>query len=139
MLIQLRVTMLIIIVILFIFFINMLRKQKLDLKYCLVWIFALLGIAVLCIFPGLLDSLSNLLGIDVPVNTLFLVGIAFLALICISLTIVVSRLSDRLRKLTQNIAIFEIESGKKISDIKGVSENKDVNDLTEQRNNGTEL
>jgi len=105
--------MLIIIVALFIFFIVMLRRQKLDLKYCLVWIFALLGITVLCIFPGLLDSLSVLLGIDVPVNTLFLVGIAFLACICISLTIVVSRLSARLRKLTQNIAILEFEAGKK--------------------------
>jgi len=113
MLIQLRITMLVIIVALLIFFISLLRKQKLDLKYCLVWIFALIGVAVLCIFPALLDKLSILFGIGIPVNTLFLIGIAFLACICISLTIVVSRLSDRLRKLTQNIAILEFESAKK--------------------------
>jgi hypothetical protein len=41
---------------------------------------------------------------------LFIVCIAFLACICISLTIVVSRLSERLRKLTQNIAICEYEN-----------------------------
>ena len=113
MLIQLRVTMLVIIIALLIFFVSLLRKQKLDLKYCLVWIFALVGVAVLCIFPGLLDRLSVLFGIGIPVNTLFLVGIAFLACICISLTIVVSHLSDKLRKLTQNIAILEFESAKK--------------------------
>jgi len=112
MLIELRISMLIIIVAFFVFFITMLRKQKLILKYCLVWIVALLGIAVFCIFPGLLDSLSAFLGIAVPVFTLFLICIAFLTCICISLTIVVSSLYDRLRKLTQNIAILECEARK---------------------------
>ena len=110
MLIELRLIMLVIIVGLFIFFISMLRRNKLDLKYCLVWLFALTGIAVFCAFPGLLDDLSDLLGIGVPVNALFLVCIAFLACICISLTVVVSRLSARLRQLTQNIAIMEGEA-----------------------------
>jgi len=111
MLIELRISMLVIIVGLFIFFFSMLRKKKLDLKYCLVWMFALLGIAVFCIFPGLLDSLSGILGIGVPVNTLFLICIAFLTFICISLTVVVSRLSARLRQLTQNLAVLEFDSG----------------------------
>jgi len=126
MLIQLRVTMLVIIVALLIFFISLLRKQKLDLKYCLVWIFALIGVAVLCIFPSLLDRLSILFGIGIPVNTLFLVGIAFLACISISLTIVVSRLSDRLRKLTQNIAILEYESVKKEESLKNETGKNDA-------------
>jgi len=109
MLIELRLIMLVIIVGLFIFFISMLRRKKLDLKYCLVWLFALAGVAAFCAFPGLLDDLSALLGIHVPVFTLFLVCIAFLAFICVSLTIVVSRLSARLRQLTQNIGIMEGE------------------------------
>ena len=109
MLIELRIIMIVIIVALLVFFVGMLRKQKLDMKYCLVWVFALLGVAVFCIFPGLLGSFSSLLGIELPVNTLFLICIAFLTCICISLTIVVSRLSARLRKLTQNIAISENE------------------------------
>ena len=112
MFIELRVIMLVIIVIMLIFFITMLRKQKLDLKYCLVWLFGLFCIAVVCIFPGLLEYLSGLLGIEVPVNALFLICIAFLACISISLTVVVSRLSARLRKLTQNIAILECEARK---------------------------
>jgi hypothetical protein len=112
MLIELRLLMLFVIAVLFIFFIYMLRKGKMDLKYCLVWLFGLFGIAIFCIFPGLLFGLSNLLGIEVAANMLFLVCIAFLACICISLTVVVSRLSNRLRQLTQNIAILECESRK---------------------------
>ena len=117
MLIELRITMLVIIAALFVFIISLLRRQKLDLKYCIVWIIALSGIAILCVSPPLLDRLSVFFGIDVPVNTLFMVCIAFLACICISLTVVVSRLSDRLRKLTQNIAILEGEA-EKMSDQK---------------------
>jgi len=114
----------------------MLRSKKLDLKYCLVWLFALTGVAVFCAFPGLLDSLSGLLGIGVPVNTLFLVCIAFLACICISLTIVVSRLSDRLRKLTQNIAVAEFESEKKMKDFI-TDKDSSSNTQSPERNEGT--
>ncbi|MCL2627439.1 MAG: DUF2304 domain-containing protein [Oscillospiraceae bacterium] len=110
MLIGLRILMLTVIAGMFVFFIILLRKQKIELRYCLVWLLSLVGIAVFCIFPHILDRLSALLGIDTPVNTFFLICIAFLACICISLTVVVSRLSDRLRKLTQNIAISEFES-----------------------------
>ena len=109
MLIELRILILIIIAVLFVFFIHMLRSKKLELKYCLVWIIGLLGMAVFCAFPRLLRVFSDLLGIETSVNTLFLVCIAFLAFICVSLTVAVSRLSARLRELTQNIAIKEFE------------------------------
>jgi len=109
MLIELRIIMLVVVVVMLVFFISMLRKQKLELKYCLLWIFSLIGVAVFAVFPQLLDMLSSLLGIATPVFTLFLICIAFLTCICIGLTIVVSRLTSRLDKLTQNIAIAECE------------------------------
>ena len=104
-----RLTMLVIIVALFIFFVSMLRRRKLDLKYSLVWLIGLFGIAIICVFPHLLEGFSTLIGIETPVNTLFLICIAFLACICISLTIVVSSLTDKLNKLVQRIAITECE------------------------------
>ena len=109
MLFLLRMFVLAILALLLVFIIMLLRKQKLELKYCLVWLIAIIGIAILCIFPNLLDELSGLLGIGMPVNAFFLICIAFLACICISLTIVVSNLSSRLRELVQNLAIREKE------------------------------
>jgi len=109
MLIELRILILVIIAMLFIFFVHMLRKKKLELKYCLVWVFGLLGTAVFCAFPRLLRVVSDWLGVETSVNTLFLVCIAFLAFICVSLTVAVSRLSARLRELTQNVAIKEFK------------------------------
>ncbi|MDR2591011.1 MAG: DUF2304 domain-containing protein [Oscillospiraceae bacterium] len=119
---ELRMLMLAILAIMFVFFVILLRRQKLELKYCLVWLIAIVGVAVFCIFPTLLHNLSTLLGIDVPVNALFIVCIAFLTCICISLTLVVSSLSDKLRKLTQYIAINELEQNNDVTN-KQISEN----------------
>lgn len=114
MLLEVRLLMSIIIVILLFLIVTMLRKQRMELKYCLVWIFSLVGVAIFTVSPELLDRLSSLLGIATPVFTLFLICIAFLTCICISLTIVVSRLSARLRELVQNVAILENESDRNI-------------------------
>ncbi|MDR2572637.1 MAG: DUF2304 domain-containing protein [Oscillospiraceae bacterium] len=113
MLIELRLIVLAMIVAFVIFFIGMLRKRKLDLKYCIVWLIALLGMTVYCISPQLLRSFADLLGITTSVNALFLVCIAFLAFICINLTITVSKLSEKIKKLTQNVAIKEFEEKEK--------------------------
>jgi len=75
--------------------------------------FGLFGVAIFCVFPRFLDSLSAALGIETPINALFLICIAFLTCINISLTVVVSRLSERLRNLTQNIAISNSEGCEK--------------------------
>lgn len=87
--------------------INMIRKNKLELKYCLLWF--LLGIAILTFdcFPQLTVELASLLGIGQPVNLLFFAGFCFSLLIIFSLTAAVSRLSVKVKILTQEIALLE--------------------------------
>lgn len=127
---QLQYFLIVVIIILFVFFINLLRKRKLDLKYSLIWIIALLGIGIFVIFPKLIEEISNLLGIYDPMNALFFICIAFLTCICVSLTVVVSRLSERLRRLTQEIAIH---GGNKAEDNSTISI---VENLNYQGNSG---
>ena len=120
--IRLQIIMLGVILIVFILLISLLRKRSLHLKYSLVWLFCLFGVALLCIFPGLLAKISVLLGIETPVYSLFMICIVILTAVCISLTVAVSRLSDRFRILSQNIAIKE----------------KDIIDNSELRSNNQE-
>lgn len=87
-------------------FINLIRKNKLDLKYALSWILLGLGILVFDLFPGLTSFLAHLLGIEVPVNMLFFLGFCFSLLIIFSLTLAVSRLSRRITRLTQELALL---------------------------------
>jgi hypothetical protein len=104
---RLQYFLIVTIIVLFIFFINLLRQHKLDFKYCLVWIFSLLGLSVFCIKPEFIDRISKILGVQNPMNTMFFICIFFLTCICISLTVVISHLSSRIRQLTQNITIKE--------------------------------
>ena len=49
----------------------LLRKNQIALKYALLWLFSGAVMLALALFPGLLDSFSNLLGVYDPVNALF--------------------------------------------------------------------
>lgn len=99
---------LIIIVALFII-INMIRKKSLELRYALAWLFVGCGILILDIFPGLMDRISEVLGIASPVNMLFFFGFCFSLAIIFVLTIAVSRMSIRIKQLAQQLALYERE------------------------------
>lgn len=86
---------------------NMVRKKKLDLKYALVWLLAGFLVLVFDIFPQLLGIITGLLGIGLPVNMLFFLGFVFSLLIIFVLTVSVSRLSEKVKRLTQEIALLE--------------------------------
>lgn len=103
---KLQIIIALIILISLVALINLIRKNKLDLKYSLSWILLGVGILVFDLFPGLTSLLAALLGIDVPVNMLFFLGFCFSLLIIFSLTVAVSRLSKRVTKLTQELALF---------------------------------
>lgn len=87
--------------------INLIRKNKLDLKYALSWILLGAGILVFDLFPGLTSLIAALLGVDVPVNALFFLGFCFSLLVIFSLTMAVSRLSRRVTRLTQELALLD--------------------------------
>jgi hypothetical protein len=86
--------------------INAVKKNKLDIKYSLVWIFLVVALIILTCFKNLLEILSDVLGIASPVNMLFLCGFCFSLLIIYTLTVALSKLSYRVRKLAQEIALL---------------------------------
>ncbi|PKM87475.1 MAG: DUF2304 domain-containing protein [Firmicutes bacterium HGW-Firmicutes-12] len=100
--------------------INLIRKESLDLKYSLLWLFSGICLILLAINHQVLSYLSSILDIVVPVNLLFLVGNLFLIAIVFSLTVALSRNSRRIRNLTQEVALLKNETEqleKKISNI----------------------
>lgn len=88
---------------------NMVRKKKLDLKYALVWLCVGCVVLVFDISPQLLGIIAGVLGIGLPVNMLFFLGFVFSLLIIFVLTVSVSRLSDKVKRLTQEVALLEKE------------------------------
>lgn len=86
---------------------NMIRQRKLELKYALSWLIAIVFVLVLDCFPILLTKLSSFLGIWAPVNMIFFLGFCFSLMIIFILTVTLSRMSERVRKLAQAVALNE--------------------------------
>ncbi len=93
---------------------NMVRKRKLDLRYALSWIILMVVLLVLDIFPIIIDKLSKVMGIELPLNTLVFLGFCFLLVIVFGLTISLSNMSSRVKSLTQELALFKKEMEDKI-------------------------
>lgn len=87
--------------------VNMIRKRKLELKYALSWLIAIVFVLILDCFPILLTKLAYFLGIWAPVNMIFFLGFCFSLLIIFVLTVTLSRMSERVRKLAQAVALNE--------------------------------
>ncbi len=89
--------------------INMIRKKKFDLRYALSWLFMLVIALVLDIFPNIVFEFARLIGIDIPSNMVFLVGLIFSIILIFSTAVSVSKMSDKIKRLTQELALLQKE------------------------------
>lgn len=83
------------------------RNQKMKEKYAALWLIVGVIMIVLALFPKLLDSLSRLVGIETPVNLLFLLAIIMLMGISLHLTLAISKITDNMRTLAEEVAIMK--------------------------------
>lgn len=104
---RLQLFLVIAVVIYFIVIISCLKRQKMNLKYSLLWLFSGLAMGILVIFPKLLLVLVRLVGIQTPMYGLLVFCIAFTLAILLSLTSIVSSQNKKIRKLIQESAMLE--------------------------------
>ena len=93
--------------------ITVVRKQ-LNIKYSIVWILWALLSLLMAAFPDIFYRLSKMLGIQMPVNTVFLIMTALLYALAFFVYIMISKHNSEIIKLT-----YEISSLKKqLEDLK---------------------
>ncbi len=85
----------------------LMKKGRMSLKYSLVWFLTGLVLLICAVFPQLIGNITGLLGIYSEANGVFFVGVCFILLIILSLTSIVSGLSERLRNLIQTQGMLE--------------------------------
>ena len=103
----------------------MINKRSLDLKYALSWLLALVFVLVLDLFPVLLTKLSMALGVRAPVNMIFFLGLCYSLLIIFTLTVMLSRMAERVRKLAQAVAMNEEKLDRMGRELKKLQEEKE--------------
>lgn len=102
---RLQIIMTITFTVVFLLILNTVRKRRLELKYSLPWFILIIILIIIFWIPGGLAKFSSFLGIYSPVNMIFMFGFIFSLVLLFILTITVSRMSVRIRRLAQMIAI----------------------------------
>ncbi|MDY6052249.1 MAG: DUF2304 domain-containing protein [Rothia sp. (in: high G+C Gram-positive bacteria)] len=82
------------------------RNQNMKEKYAALWLIVSITIIVLVIFPRLLLFFADLIGIESPVNLLFLLSIIMLIGVCLHLTAALSKMGEDVRVLAEEVAIM---------------------------------
>ncbi len=97
----------------------MIKKNKLSVKFSIMWIFAALIMILFACFPYLVYLIRYFTGFEVVSNLVFTMVIGFILLIILGLTSVASVFSEQIKRLSQANAILE----KRVRDLEEKNKN----------------
>lgn len=89
--------------------VRLIRSQRLSVRDSLAWLVTT-GLALLVTaFPSLLVAAAHLVGVQIPSNAVFGVGLLYLAVNVLTVTITTSGNAERTRRLAQECALLRAE------------------------------
>lgn len=103
----LQITLSIAVICYFLILLYYLKRKMLELKYTLVWFAAGVIMGIMIYSPELLVWFVGILGIESNMNGLFILCIAFIMMILMTLTSIVSRQQLKIRTLIQELSMME--------------------------------
>lgn len=104
-----KITAVLIALSIFCLIIELVRRRKLREEYS--WLWLLTGTLLIClvVWYDLLVGVTALVGAVTPTSTLFFFAIIFLILVCIQFSIRISKLTNQVKNLGQELAILKAE------------------------------
>ncbi|MDO4701648.1 DUF2304 domain-containing protein [Erysipelotrichaceae bacterium OH741_COT-311] len=106
---QVQILLIIGSVLFFLFLVRNIKKSKLSIEMAVIWVLWGIGIIVISIFPQLVYKLTRMIGIQAPINTIFLIMIFLLYTLTFFLYIKISVLEDKTKSAIQEIALLRKE------------------------------
>lgn len=91
------------------FVLELIRRKKIKEEYSLLWLFLGIVFLIFSIWREGLDYFSKLIGIYYPPATLFLLLLVGVFAILIHFSIVISKLTEKNKLLTQELGIYKME------------------------------
>ena len=85
----------------------LLKKGMMSVKYSLLWLGLSLALVVVAACPYIMYVLSVVLSIEMPVNLVFLLMFVYVLAVLLSLSIAISQLAEKCRRLAQANALLE--------------------------------
>ena len=89
------------------FILYLIRKENVNIKYSLVWLVLFVLLLICLIVPGLLESITKLLGFQTSSNMVLSLLIAVLVFINITNTVINSHQDKKIRLLIQEVSMLK--------------------------------
>lgn len=91
----------------FIGVIDLIRRRKLKERFALLWLSSAVVLIALSLWRDLLHTISRVVGVEYPPALLFFMAFIFLLLIVLHYSIEISDLSEKNKRLAQEIALLK--------------------------------
>src|SRR5262249_15794593 len=101
------------------FVLYLVRKKHIREQYSLLWILTSIVLVLSAMFVGLVEKLSNALGIDYPPAFMFLIAIVMILVLQIQLSAVISNLRQQNTALIQDLGIVTTQLSELRNQIRG--------------------
>lgn len=87
--------------------INFIKKDNISLKYSLIWLVSGFIMLIATMIPNFLEQVSQFLGFELVSNMVFVCAIIILLVLNFSFTIIVSRQTQKIRLLIQEVSLLK--------------------------------
>ena len=104
-----RILLAVVAVVMTVVVVSMLRRRRLHEEYALVWLALIVGMVVVMASEWLLWRVTALVGAKYPASVLTLISLAVVFFFLILYSTRISVLSDKVRDLTQELALVRAE------------------------------
>lgn len=105
--VKLRIVLFIFSFVWFVIILGLIRKNKLPIKYSLVWILAIFIIFLIAVIPISLELFANAFGFLTISNLVIGILLTILLTITLVLTMIISRLKKQITLLIQEVSILK--------------------------------
>ena len=85
----------------------LLKRGLMSVKYSLLWLLWAVCLVIAAAVPYTVFVLRDLLDIQMPVNLIFLLMFCFVLVVLLSLSVAITQLAEKCKRLTQANAILE--------------------------------
>ena len=107
---KINIIIALVLAILFIYCISKIKSSTMDFKNGLPWLCGIAILLILDLIPSIVERITRLVGIELPINLLFLVAIGLCMVLLFRQSIEISKLKEEHKKLAQEIAILKIKN-----------------------------
>ena len=105
--ITLKITLISLLLLQLFLIINRVKRKKMTMKYASFWIFLIIIMSIVTLFPAIIINLSKLMGFEKTSNMIFLIGFFFLFYTSFIITTSISIQNEKIKTLIQEVSMLK--------------------------------